>query len=630
MKFVRILAVAILVLVVLLVAGVAILRGLGWGGETQPIPIADVSSERLTTQGTVVGFESPAEGHAWLGIPYAAPPVGSLRWRAPQRSDSWSDTLDALDYGSPCVQLANPYGGVAFGEEGDLVGEEDCLTLNVWAPHFDTDAVPTEENRLPVMVWIHGGGNIIGQADGFYDGALLSTRHQLLVVSLNYRLGPFGWFAHPALQEGRGADEVASGNFGLLDLIAGLRWVQSNIEFFGGDPDKVTIFGESAGGKNIIALMLSPEAEGLFHGAIVQSGSTRSSSLAQAVQYKDGDPAGHPFSAREIVLNLLIAEGSASDRPSAKTFAEGLDTQQTSEFLRSRSVEQVIAAYRSDPDSSQITLPRVFGDGTTLPQGDWLEALEAPGPVNRVPVILGSNRDEMKLYYSLDPEFVEWKLGIFPRLKNAERFRFFSSLKSDHWKLMGVDLPARRLVAGGAVPVYAYRFDWDEEPTYFGANIGEILGAGHGVEIPFVFGHFRFSRDWISKLIFSKDNQAGRAFVSDAMMSYWAEFAYSGSPGRGRRGDLPEWQRWANPTSGGDRFMVFDTPADGGLRMSTDTVRREELIAVVDGIPDHTQREKCEIFYELFDGDADFNEDVYRKLGEQGCAAYPMESTATP
>ncbi|MFP6638981.1 MAG: carboxylesterase family protein, partial [Myxococcota bacterium] len=609
---------------------IAMLPGFWFDGETRPIPIADVSSERLTTLGTVVGFESQAGGHAWLGIPYAAAPVGRLRWRAPQRPRPWSEPLDALDYGSPCVQLANPYGGVAADEEGALVGDEDCLTLNVWAPHFDPDRVPSGDDRLPVMVWIHGGGNTIGQADAFYDGALLAMRHRVLVVSLNYRLGPFGWFAHPALQQDLGPDEIASGNFGLLDLVAGLRWVKANIEFFGGDPDNVTIFGESAGGTNVIALMLSPEAGGLFHGAIAQSGSTRSSSLNNAIDYTDGDPGGDPFSAREVVLRLLVADGSASDRSSAKAFAEGLDAAQTSEFLRARAPEEVMSAYLEEPDSTRISLPRVFGDGTLLPEGDWLDALETPGPVNRVPVILGSNRDEMKLYYSLDPDFVGWRLGIFPYLRDAERFTFMAALESNHWKLMGVDAPARRLVAGGAGPVYAYRFDWDEEPTYFGADIGEILGAGHGVEIPFVFGHFRFSTEWISDLIFNEQNLPGRRFVSEAMMSYWAEFAYSGSPGRGRGGDLPEWKPWEAPAAGGGQFMVFDTPAEGGLHMSRDTVSREELIAVVDATPEHSQQEKCEIFYDIFGRDADFNEDVYRQLGEQGCAAYPMELFATP
>ncbi|HEM46265.1 MAG TPA: carboxylesterase, partial [Alphaproteobacteria bacterium] len=453
---------------------------------TEPaVVIADVSSERLTTFGSVVGFAGAEETHAWLGIPYARPPVGDLRWRPPTRPEPWTDTFDALAFGPPCVQLASGLPGLAGSPAGSVTGSEDCLYLNVWAPRYDVDAVPGGPDRLPVLVWIHGGGNTIGHAGPMYDGTRLASRHRLVVVSLNYRLGPFGWFAHPAVLEGVARGEPVSGNFGTLDLIAGLEWIRDNIEAFGGDPGAVTIFGESAGGTNVMSLLVSPRARGLFHRAIVQSGSTASTSLERAVHYVDAESPGHPSSAREIVLRMLIEDGTASDRPSARIFADGLADEDLATYLRGKSAEEILLAYRREEGSPLVSLPRIIRDDVVLPRAPALELMRDPRRYNAVPIILGSNRDEIKLFFSQDPDFVRRYLDVFVRLRDEERYNMLARFHSDLWRANGVDTPASILSAARSGSVFTYRFDWDEEPIFLGADIGVILGAGHGLEIPF-------------------------------------------------------------------------------------------------------------------------------------------------
>jgi para-nitrobenzyl esterase len=621
-----------LVLIAAAGAAAAWLWGLRTPPEaTPPVVIADVSSERLTTHGSVVGFAGEVDTHAWLGIPYAAPPVGALRWRPPVRPEPWTDTLDALAWGPPCVQLATPLGGVADAPPGTVAGSEDCLRLNVWAPRFDGDALPVGDARLPVLVWIHGGGNTVGRAGPMYDGTWLASRHRLIVVSLAYRLGPFGWFAHPAVLGGAPSGAPASGNFGTLDLIAGLEWVRDNIEAFGGDPSAVTIFGESAGGTNVVSLLVSPRARGLFARAIVQSGSTASTSVARAVHYVDDDEPGHPSSAREIVLRLLIADGSASDRASARLFADGLDSDAIATYLRGKSPEEILAAYRrTDPEGGEtdadetISLPRVIRDGVVLPREPALEVMRDPRRYNAVPVILGSNRDEIKLFFSQDPEFVQRYLDVFVRLRDEDRYNMLARFHSDLWKANGVDTPASILSGAPRGDVYAYRFDWDEEPAYLGADIGTILGAGHGLEIPFVFGHFRFGGDRLSKLIFNPANWPGRKYVSDAMMSYWAEFAYTGRPGQGRARALPEWTPWRTDGEEG-AFVVFDTPAGGGIRMERDRVTKESVIAAVDARAELGRLDKCRVFLNLFRYAEDWSVESFREMGREGCRDYPLD-----
>ncbi|HSJ97589.1 MAG TPA: carboxylesterase family protein, partial [Myxococcota bacterium] len=274
-------------LALLLLGGAWIgLRSLGGGEEPEEAPaVADPSSRRSLPAGEVVGATGRYGSHVWRGIPFAEPPVGGRRWRAPVAAAPWSGTREALVFGGHCMQFPSPFAGVE-GEPGEIQGSEDCLYLNVYAPKLEPAALPRGADRLPVLVWIHGGGNVIGLAD-FYDGGALAARERVVVVTVNYRLGPFGWFRHAALREADADPAERSGNFGTLDLVRALAWVRENVSGFGGDPERVTIFGESAGGTNVFTLLLAPQAAELFSGAIVQSGGTSFDSAARAEHWSD-------------------------------------------------------------------------------------------------------------------------------------------------------------------------------------------------------------------------------------------------------------------------------------------------------------------------------------------------------
>ena len=255
-----------ILLLVLIVAVASIMGGVYlYLSPDEEIPrIASPSSVRMLPTGELVGFQGRNDAHTWLGIPYAQAPVQELRWKAPKPVLPWNNRKPALDYGTPCPQLQVLSGSPG---EGGVIGSEDCLTLNVWAPTFGPTTIPRQGERLPVMVWLHGGGNTMGSGGSAqcapYDGSLMATEHNVIVVTVNHRLGPMGWLSHEALANTSVNPEDASGNFGTLDLIEALRWVQTNIAAFGGDADNVTIFGESAGGHNVMSLMVSPLAEGV-------------------------------------------------------------------------------------------------------------------------------------------------------------------------------------------------------------------------------------------------------------------------------------------------------------------------------------------------------------------------------
>ena len=237
----------------------------------------DENSVRTTAQGEVIGFKE-GETYAWRGIPFAQPPINELRWKAPRPPEPFESRFEAKEFTQACFQPQ----GFMTGEEGGWTGSEDCLYLNIWSPAWSPQELG--EKKVPVMMWIHGGGNVIGSADTYYPSHMVSD-HEVIVVTVQYRMSILGWFRHPALRQEGSTLEDASGSFGTLDNIMALRWIRENISQFGGDINNVTIYGESAGGHNVAALYASPLASGLFHKAIVQSGIVSHSKTEEAEAY---------------------------------------------------------------------------------------------------------------------------------------------------------------------------------------------------------------------------------------------------------------------------------------------------------------------------------------------------------
>jgi para-nitrobenzyl esterase len=582
----------------------------------KPAAVAEPSTRRTTASGEVVGFRGEYGDDVWRGIPFAAAPVGELRWRGPEAPPSWTGVREALVAGSPCTQYASPFAGVP-GKEGEIEGGEDCLYLNVYAPRFPGDKVPTGSSRLPVMLWIHGGGNTIGEA-GAYNGGHLAAAENVIVVTTNYRLGPFGWFRHAALRDGVTPAEQ-SGNFALLDLVAALTWVRDNAGAFGGDPGNVTIFGESAGGQNVFALLLAPQAKGLFHRAIVQSGGLRMSQPSAAENRADASPRGDANSSNEVALRLLERDASTGDRAAATQRLASMSPADVARYLRSKSSHELIGAYAPEKGSGMFNMPRSFRDGVVLPDADLLQSLDTPGGYNQVPVLLGTNRDESKLFMFGDPQHVRKILWFLPRLRDERMYNLQSEYMAKVWKANGADEPAAVMRAVQGPSVYVYRFDWDEEPTVLGADLSVMIGAAHGMEIPFVFGHFDLGK--AGNVMFNDANQPGRLPLSNAMMSYWAAFARDGAPGRGTDGSLPEWKPW---DGGGAKFMVFDTAAGGGLRMAGDSLTVASVLAAVDTDPHlASPRDKCTVLRGLAEWSRGFAKEQYAARAD--CKEFPFE-----
>ena len=548
-------------LIVLLLLALAVIYFM-WPEEAPIVEpnFPEPTTSRLTTEGEYVGFMDSNGARAWIGIPFAKPPIDELRWVAPKPPESHSGIKQALTFGNACVQFSNPTVRVNDEEAQGVVGSEDCLYLNIWSPPNSIDA--------PVMFWIHGGGNSVGEA-GSYNASVLAATHKLVVVTTNFRLGLLGWFNHPDVLA---VSEQSSGNFGTQDLIRALEWVQDNIRSFGGDPDNVTAFGESAGGYNVLALMTSPKASGLFHRAISQSGAFRVQDPAEGYMLaRDG---GHVNSAREIVNRLLVNDNLVSNHSEAASMQKDWSPQELTEYLKSKPASAIYATF-SGGSFGMIDFPGDFGDNMVLPMGSIEGLFGNTNNYNKVPVILGTNRDEPTLFMIQSPQYTDTLFGVFPRLKDEDDYRRIVYYDAQAWKVRGVDRIATAMRSGGHNDVYAYRFDWDEEASSIFFDLTVALGAGHALEIPFVFGSF--SGDNMLAGFYPNDD--AQFALSKSMMSYWAEFAYNGSPARGREGTEVEW----TPFGENDlTTIILDTAEDGGIRMMDEVVTfksiRDELV----------------------------------------------------
>ena len=515
-----------------------------------------------TTTGVVSAEAGPEGAMRYRDIPFAKPPVAGRRWAAPETLYTPERQIIPLPDMVMCPQ---PQSMASGGAVGAYLGAEDCLYLDVYTPgHVATDA------PLPVMLWIHGGSNLTGHK-GTYDFSRLAAREQVVVVVINYRLGPFGWFAHPALN-GENLTEPALANFGTLDMIEALRWTQTNVAQFGGDPTNVTVFGESAGGRNVFSLLASPLADGLFHRAIAQSGHVRSVTLDEAYngerQYPMVDRGGW-----EVVGALGLEPESATARA-----------------LREVSTSDLLEAYfELEEDHIQ---PLVIRDGVVIPKAGILAALADPEYAKDVPVMAGTTRDEITLWVGLSRYFVDISYPLtrsLPpkiRIKDPLLYAFWVDMRSRGWKLGAVDLPFTAMQAAGYDQLYAYRFDWDEQADTYLVPFSEILGASHASEIAFVMGAPMYGS--IGKFMYPDTESA--AEMTEIMMTGWAEFARTGSP------SLPDGTPWVPYDAERPEFMRLDA---GGVGMSDDVPSRDELLEQVARTELLSPLEQCLLVWEL-------------------------------
>jgi para-nitrobenzyl esterase len=590
---------AIIVLLVIAVPLIAWLVLRDDGPPAAEPPVRDDATLRTTTAGDVVGFVHHHGVRAWLGIPFAAAPAGDLRWRAPEPPPPWSGVREALTAGPACPQKPSAL-GTPDTSGARIVGSEDCLYLNVWSP--------PGADGLPVMVWVHGGGNSIGRGD-VYTASTLAATGDVVVVTINYRLGPFGWFLHPALATGDPLQD--SGNYGTLDIVRALQWTRDNAAAFGGDPTNVTVFGESAGAFDTLAMMASPLARGLFHRAIAQSGGFNLASMSEGLRFEEDG--GHAYSGPEIVNRLLVAEGRTADHAAARALQSDMSAVEIRDYLYRQAPEAIFDLW-SDGGFGMIDAPDSFADGHVLPA--TTTASEIFGNLdnhNPVPVILGTNRDEPSLFMVRDPRYVRNFLWVFPRLRDEADYLRRVRYGGLAWKARGADELALHMTAAGNPDVFAYRFDWDEQGSIAGYDLSKALGAAHALEIPFVFGDFE-----MLSMGYLFNNSDGKEALSQAMMSYWSAFAHGGDPGRGRQGEQPQWLRFG---SDGRTSLVLDTVDGGGIRMIEDLVTRESVVRTLAGDPEiPNQATRCELYLATFGWGGRYDREEYVNLGTEGCA----------
>ena len=532
-----------------------------------------------TTSGISQGFLINGVAN-WDDIPYAQPPVGDLRWKAP-REIFENNKLLAPKINNFCIQKPSGMGGSEFDGDEFFSGSEDCLYLDIKAPKSKSN------NLLPVMFWIHGGGNTSGLKDT-YDFSKMVRKHNVIVVTINYRLGPFGWFTHPSIQPLQDGDDKSS-NFGTLDIIAALKWVKSNISLFGGNPNNVTIFGESAGGHNVLSLLASKKAKGLFHKAISQSGYTTSISTQQAYR-QDKSSSTSEHTSWKIVNKVL----KKSKLPSQ----QNLTSIEIRKTLKELDARDFFINYSGRPSYQEI--PLLTADGIVIPVDGLKKALSRRDHVNIVPTIAGSNKDEVKLWLASAEYFVGLEYSFFgsllgvPRvkLKDEAAFEIFNSYRSRAWKIRGVDNPLRSLAYAGNNDLYAYRYDWDDHRKWPVANFKKLIGAAHATEIPLLAGNNKLVGDY-GFLIYPKG--PSKWFLSKNMMNFWANFAKTGKPGSSS--NKQEWTKYNGLDEVESNFMVLDNRTN--LKMNKDQNSFKSLVNDLYYEKDITDLEKCVVLLQM-------------------------------
>jgi para-nitrobenzyl esterase len=513
-------------------------------------------------------------------IPYAKPPVDELRWKAPRELVANDKIITSKD-DNHCVQEPSSMGGAPG--DGVLTGSEDCLYLDIKTPNKKSLKL------LPVMFWIHGGGNTSGLKD-IYDFSTMVDRHDVIVVTINYRLGAFGWFTHPAIQDNNDGIDKAS-NFGTLDIIEALKWVNNNIKLFGGDPSNITIFGESAGGHNVLSLMVAPQAKGLFHKAISQSGYTTSSSKKHAyINNLDHPTFNHTSS--QVVKRLI----PNSEKISSIELNKELYSLTSKEFFNVYS------------DKSNLEVPLLTNDGIVIPKVGLEKALKDRAYINNVPFMAGSNRDEVKLWIAAAEYFVKLDYSVIGsilgipkvKLKNEASFEAFNYYRSEAWKIRGVIEPISSLNTAGNLNTYAYRYDWDDHRRFFIADFKKLIGASHGTEIPLITGNNDIVGDF-GFLIYPSG--PSKRFLSKNMMLFWSNFAKKGVPGASSNG--VEWLPY-NPEE--TNFLILDNKRN--MKIINAYTSYKELVEQLNYDARVNELEKCVILYQMgtFVGNDIFNE----------------------
>jgi para-nitrobenzyl esterase len=503
------------------------------------------SLTRTLDAGQIYGKVDVNNTHAFLGVPFAQPPVGGLRWRAPQAPVPWTGSRAATSLRAMCAQVGSFFGEPDPATFDQPVGSEDCLYVNVWRPNSSAD-------NLPVFFWIHGGSNVKGSArEPLYHGAYLANKANMVVVTVQYRLGMLGFLNHPALKTGDARDD--SGNYATLDLVRGLDWVRANARAFGGNPNAVTVAGQSAGCINTWGLLQSPLAAGKFHRAMCMSG------IPNAYP-----PLVGTVAAESLIDKLLVDNGSAATLAQAAGQRLLMNNAQIRQLLTSASAAQIMKLTPSP------IVPGHFTDGTVIRTGGLVDLVA--GNYNRVPLMLGTTRDEGSYFaYSFGmgkPTPAQyWQLANYAAPGTVTygdliKPEFQGLYAPTHQTISAaLDLTTDNVLrllrlTSGANRLYRYNFNWDDTPTPWKTT----FGAFHGIDVALLFGNFVTSEPNFMHFAWDAANTPTRKALSDKFIRHVSTFARTGVPSQLFDGQT-FWNDWTNFTCnvcGYVKRMVFD------------------------------------------------------------------------
>ena len=490
--------------------------------KTVRVKVAE-GTVRTTTKGNVKGTKSSdATSLIWYGIPYGASTGGSNRWKAPQPVSAWTGTLYARIPKS---------GAACYGDGVNYQGTEDCLYVNIYRPN-------TTEKNLPVIVYLHGGVNASGTANTDFSKFAVSAK--AVVVSVEYRLGAFGYLSHPALQTGTA--EENSGNFTLLDIKAALQWVQTEIGNFGGNAGNVTLSGFSAGARNVMLCMISPQMKGLFHKVIAFSGGCQTCTQEQGEE-----------SSESKLATVLVNRGTYATKEKALKYIQSADNATIRALFYSLTTAEVANMYRSSALRLNL-FPQGFNDGTVIPKEGF--SVIASGTYNRVPVILGSDATEFSSF-AMKTDITEAvnaaPTTTFDHVMQLA-IRYGSLFQSEHYIEETANLLSQDVLHQ---PVYAYRFLWGTDPAVTDAAYSTYVGAAHGVSKDFLRGSYKNENPELSPNAIRSENKAGRKELTSIMQKYVGGFLLNGSP---NAEGLNIWSEW-NAAPGVNKIMLFNATA---------------------------------------------------------------------
>ncbi len=548
------------------------------------LALANAQESKIITSSGITEGSTYNKVTIWSDIPYAQPPIGDLRWKAPRKLKNYSNIILPKD-DNFCIQRTSNLGGSSQFSNDLISGTEDCLYLDIYAPKKKS------KDLLPVMFWIHGGGNTSGLKD-LYDFTKFVKKHNVIVVTINYRLGPLGWFTHPSIQGLQSSIDKTS-NFGTLDIISALEWVNENINLFGGNSENITIFGESAGGHNVLSLLVSNKAKGLFHKAISMSGYTESISLDHAYRQKQQSPTSN-YSTWEVV-NKIINDQSDNNLQDQYTLEE------LRNILYSLSGKEFYQYYAERENFEE--LPLLTNDGIVIPKIGLQESLSKEEHLNIVPTIAGSTRDEVKIWLAFSKYFVTVDYSVsgsifgLPKvvLNDEDAFEAFNYYRSNAWKIRGVNEPLNSLAKAGNSELYSYRIDWDDRRKFLIADFKKLFGAGHALEIPLLTGSTKLvGGSPVSNFMYPKG--ISRFYTSRNIMKFWSNFAKYGEPGYSSNN--VKWETYSFNENNESRYMVIDKKKN--LKMSSDNLTLLNLSKQVFEDSRLDKIEKCVVLYQMF------------------------------